>query len=631
VQRAHLASLLLSAAKSPISSRMAQPPVLGVRDAHLTFGGRPTFSGVTLSLGRGERACLVGRNGSGKSTLLKALAGHVELDRGEIFRQPGARIGYLPQDLVFDPQSTAADYVAAGLPQDPAADRRHLVAAALAEIELDPARGLAELSGGEGRRLALARALIGEPDALLLDEPTNHLDIAAIEWLEARLGESRAALLLVSHDRAFLTRLSQRSFWLDRGTVRALDQGYAAFDEWSETVLAAEAAESVREAKRIASETQWLREGISARRRRNQGRVRRLAELRAARAQRVTSRDAKLGAQSAEAGGRLVIEAERIAKSFRAADGGEIVIARDLSIRLLKGDRVGIIGKNGAGKSTLLGLLLGEIAPDRGTVRHGTGLRPAIFDQRRAALDPASTPWAFLAGEGDTVAVQGRPRHVASYLKDFLFEERQFQAKIAALSGGERNRLLLAKVLASPANLLVLDEPTNDLDLETLDLLEEVLGDWDGTLLLVSHDRDFLDRLVTSVIAVEGGGVVHEYVGGYTDYLRQRPAPRAPAPATRKPPPRAPPPRQAERPRTDRLSFQEKRDLDALPERIAALEAEKAQLEATLADPQAYASDRAAFEATTRRQVTLEAELAVAEERWLALAARAEAIAAGER
>jgi ABC transport system ATP-binding/permease protein len=610
---------------------MTQPPLLALRDARLTFGGRPTFAGVTLALAKGERACLVGRNGSGKSTLLKALAGLVELDAGNVFRQPGARIAYVPQEPFFDPALTTADYVAAGLPSEPApGDRRYLVEAALDEVSLASTRGLAQLSGGEGRRLALARAFVGDPDALLLDEPTNHLDIPAIEWLEQRLNDSRAALLLVSHDRAFLQRLSRRTFWLDRGELRTLEAGYAQFEEWSDAVLTAESAEAAREAKRIQSETQWLREGISARRRRNQGRVRRLAELRAQRAQRIAVRDAKLGTQTAEAGGRLVVELEHVAKSFRTAEGGETVIARDFSTRVLRGDRIGIIGRNGAGKSTLISLLMGEIPPDRGTVRHGTGLLPAIFDQRRAALDPDATPWTTLAGEGANVVVQGKPRHVASYLKDFLFEERQFQAKVGALSGGERNRLLLAKVLAQPANLLVLDEPTNDLDLETLDLLEEVLGDWDGTLLLVSHDRDFLDRLVTSVTAVEGAGLVREYVGGYTDYLRQRPEPLAPPASRETLPPPAPHPAR-ERPRADRLGFQEKRELDLLPERIAALEAEKAQLEATLADPAAHAGDRVVLETASRRHGEVEAELAAAEERWLSLAARAEAIAAGGR
>jgi ATP-binding cassette subfamily F protein uup len=607
------------------------PPLLALRDARLTFGGRPTFAGVTLALAKGERACLVGRNGSGKSTLLKVLAGLVELDGGEVFRQPGARVAYLPQEPPLDPALTAAEYVAAGLPPDPAAgERRYLVEAILDEVALAPHRGLGQLSGGETRRLALARALVGGPDALLLDEPTNHLDIPAIEWLEERLAASRAALLLVSHDRAFLTRLSQRVFWLDRGGVRTLEAGYARFEEWSEAVLAAEGAEAARETKRIQSETLWLREGISARRRRNQGRVRRLAALREARAQRVALREAKLGTPGAEAGGRLVLEAEHVAKSFRAQDGGERVIVRDFSTRVLRGDRIGIIGPNGAGKSTLLGILMGEIAPDRGTVRHGAGLIAAVLDQRRAALDAEATPWTTLAGAGDTVAVQGRSRHVASYLKDFLFEERQFQAKVGALSGGERNRLLLAKVLAQPSNLLVLDEPTNDLDLETLDLLEEVLGDWDGTLLLVSHDRDFLDRLVTSVIAVEGGGIVREHVGGYSDYLRQRP-PAATPPDPRKPAAAAPTRPAAARPRADRLSFNEKRELELLPDRIAALEAEKARLEAMLADPAAHARDREGFEAASRRHGEVEAALAAAEERWLELAARAEAIAAEGR
>ncbi len=343
-----------------------------------------------------------------------------------------------------------------------------------------------------------------EPDVLLLDEPTNHLDIPAIEWLEARLAAFSGGVLLVSHDRAFLKRLSRRTLWLDRGRLYELDQGYEAFEAWSEGVLAAEAAEQARIDKRIASETLWMREGISARRRRNQGRVRRLGEMRQQRAERVGLRQAKLTTATAETGGRLVIELEHVAKAFPGPSGPK-VIARRFSTRVLRGDRVGLIGRNGAGKSTLLGIMAGTIAPDSGKVRLGTNLMPAIFDQSRASLDPEATLWDTLTeGSGDTVMVQGQPRHVTAYLKDFLFEDRQFRAKVSTLSGGERNRLLLARVLAQRSNLLILDEPTNDLDIDTLDLLEEVLADYDGTLLLVSHDRDFLDRLVTSLIAVEG-------------------------------------------------------------------------------------------------------------------------------
>ncbi len=597
---------------------MAKPPLLALRDATVRFDGRPTFAGVSVALSVGDRVCLVGRNGGGKSTLLKALAGTIEVDAGSVFRQPGARIAYVPQQPVFDPDLTAGAFVRQG------AETAHAAEAALDEVGVPADRQLLNLSGGESRRLSLAHALAGDPDILLLDEPTNHLDITAVEWLEERLSAHRAGLLLISHDRAFLTRLSNRTLWLDRGTLREHDKGYADFEAWSEGILTAEAATEQKLDRLIARETVWSREGISARRKRNQGRVRKLAALRSQRAQRMTSGLAKLGSVSAQEGGRLVIEAENVSKSFDS-DAGPKIILKDFSTRIMRGDRIGVIGRNGAGKSTLIGILSGSIAPDSGTVRLGTNLQTATVDQFRATLDPRCTLWETLTdGGNDTIFVQGRPQHVASYLKDFLFEDRQFRAKVETLSGGERNRLMLAKILAQPSNLLILDEPTNDLDMETLDLLQEVLSDYDGTLLLVTHDRDFLDRLVTSTIAVEGDGVVHEYVGGYSDYLRQRRAPPVPKPAPKTASPSGP----VERPRAvTKLSYKDQRDLEALPGQIAKLEEEKAALEGVLATPEKFSNDRAALETSLARHRRIVAELATAEERWLALAGREEELA----
>jgi ATP-binding cassette subfamily F protein uup len=597
---------------------MAPPPLVALNRATLGFGARPLFADISVGIARGERICLVGRNGSGKSTLLKALAGLVELDAGERFVQPGALVAYMPQDPEFRADSTAADHVLEGLPpgdRDPAT-RRYLAETALAEAGIDPDQGLANLSGGEARRISLARAFVGEPDVLLLDEPTNHLDIPAIEWLEARLARFRGAVLLISHDRALLARASERVLWLDRGTLRSLDQGYAGFRDWSDAVLAAEAAEQHRLDKKIATETVWLHQGISARRTRNMGRVRSLQALRQERAQRVEVGTARLGTAGVQQGGRLVLELDHVAKSF-AAGASTRTIVKDFSTRVLRGDRVGIIGPNGAGKSTLLKLMLGSLAPDRGTVRQGSDLVPAIFDQRRDALDADTSVWETLTGgKGDTVFVQGQPRHVVSYMRDFLFDDSQARQAAGSLSGGERNRLLLAKVLARESNLLVLDEPTNDLDMETLDLLEEMLSDYAGTLLLVSHDRDFLDRLVTSVIAVEGGGEVAEYVGGYTDYARQR----APRPAPALPPRRPYRPQAAEKSaRPARLGFRDQHELQRLPARIEQLTEQKRALERRLADQGFYTRDPAGFAQASARMAEIEGELAAAEDKWLEL------------
>ena len=587
------------------------PPLLSLRDATVRLGSQPLFAGLSLAIARGDRICLVGRNGSGKSTLLKALAGLIALDAGERFLQPRTQVAYLPQEPEFEPSASALAATLGGLPtgMDPTLERPR-AEALLEGFDIEPGARLGALSGGEARRVALARALVGDPDILLLDEPTNHLDLPTIERLEQDLANFRGGLVVVSHDRAFLSALSRTIWWLERGELRVLPQGFAAFDAWSEAVLAEEEATRAKLDKRIAAETDWSHHGITARRTRNQGRLRRLQALRQERARRSAPMGpARLAAATDPAGGRLVIEAENLGKRF-----GDRVIVERFSTRILRGDRVGIIGPNGAGKTTLLHLLTGELSPDEGSVRLGTGLTIGRVDQRRASLDLDATPWQTLCPDGgDQVMVQGRFRHVVGYLRDFLFQPEQARTPIRALSGGERNRLLLAWQLARPCNLLVLDEPTNDLDMDTLDLLQEVLAEFAGTLLLVSHDRDFLDRLVTSVIALEGRGRAQEYAGGYSDYLRQRPD----AP----PPPGAPRPvaRPKAAPGPARVASRRQRELGRVLAEIAALEAEIAALERALGDPELFRRDPAGFERRAARLGELRGSLEAAEGRWLAL------------
>jgi ATP-binding cassette subfamily F protein uup len=598
-------------------------PVVALAGARISFGGRPLVESAEIALGRGERACLVGRNGAGKSTLLKALAGEIELDGGARFQQPGTRVSYLPQEPRPSAGATVAEHVAAGLAAPDRAE--HRIAALLDRLSLDGARPVASLSGGEARRADLARALVGEPDILLLDEPTNHLDLPTILWLEEELTSLSAGLLTISHDRAFLARLTRRTFWLDRGRVLILERGFASFEDWAGEVAEQEGAAAHRLDKRIEAETRWYNRGITARRKRNEGRRRALDALRRQRRERIRPQGrAKLSAAASDPGGRLVIDAQGIAKSF-ATPAGERVILRNFSTRLLRGDRVGVIGPNGAGKTTLLKLLTGQLAPDCGTVRLGTNLEMLLFDQKRESLDPELSLWKTLAPSGDSVMMRGEPRHVVAYLRDFLFEERQALQPVKSLSGGERSRLLLARLLARPSNLLVMDEPTNDLDLDTLDLLEEVLADYPGTLLLVSHDRDFLDRLVTSVIALEGDGRATEYPGGYSDYLRQRPAP--PEPQPKKAPPRPEPAPRGQR--KERLSFKEQRELEELPGRLDALSAEIAALERRLAEPDFYGRDPKGFAAATARLGAATADRSAAEERWLELEEKRERLSSG--
>jgi ATP-binding cassette subfamily F protein uup len=603
---------ITAAAQLPRLAVTVAPPLLSLKDVKLGFGGRPLFQGVDLSIARGERICLVGRNGSGKSTLLKLLAGLAEADAGERLLRQGVVVSMLPQEPDLAGRGSVLDYVAGGLPAEEAGDS-HRAEALLHSLDVAPDRDISGLSGGEARRAALARALVADPDVLLLDEPTNHLDLPAIEWLEERLSDSRLGLVVISHDRAFLGRVTNAALWLDRGRLLRMDKGFARFEAWSEAILAREAVESAKLDKLIAEETVWSHQGITARRKRNQGRLRRLAALRAERAQRPAGvGNVRLAAAGAGKTGKLVIEARDIAKAW---DGKPIV--NGFSTRILRGDRVGLIGPNGAGKTTLLRMLIGDLKPDSGSLRLGTKIEMVYLDQTREALEPGQTCWDILCPQGgDQVMAGGRPRHVVAYLRDFLFADNQARSPVQSLSGGERNRLLLARALARPSNLLVLDEPTNDLDMETLDLLQEMLSDYEGTVLLVSHDRDFLDRIVTSTIALESDGAAVEYPGGYADYLRQRPGGAARAAGKTAGKPAA-----AERPRAPRrrLSYNQQRALELLPARMDGLRDTIAGLEDKLADPALFASDPGAFEGTAGELSEARAAFAAAEEEWLEL------------
>lgn len=590
---------------------MADPPLLTLAGIRFHLGDQTVLNGVDLSIAPGERLSLVGRNGAGKSTLLRILEGQPVFDGGTRFAQPGATIATLPQEPDFTGHATVAHYVASAL-TDSLGPSDYRVEALLSDMRLDGAREPTGLSGGEARRAALARALVAEPDVMLLDEPTNHLDLPTIEWLEATLSNWKGAYVLVSHDRRFLSNLTRAVLWLDRGIVRRLDKGYDAFEEWSTGILEREATERHKLDRLIERETEWAGKSIRARRTRNEGRLRALGELRKQRRQQIgpTGR-ATIEVGEASQSGALAITARNISKSF-----GDRAIVRDFSARIFRKDRVGLIGPNGAGKTTLLRMLIGELAPDTGSVKLGANLMPVVIDQRRTALDPDKTPWEILADRNDHVLVRGTPRHVMTYLREYLFKDEQARQPIRTLSGGERNRLLLAKALAAPSNMLVLDEPTNDLDADTLDLLQEALADFDGTVLLVSHDRDFLDRLVTSTIALEGDGTATEYAGGYSDYLVQRGPRDTPAVA---PPPRkertAPPVREVKA----RMGYKRERALAELPKKIEALQAEMATINEALADPQLYARDPKTFAAKSDRLGAAQAELDAAETEWLEL------------
>ncbi len=603
---------------------MARPPLLQLGDIRLTFGGTPLLTGAGLVVGEGERIGLVGRNGSGKSTLMKIAAGLVEADAGERFLDPGTTVRYLGQEPDLSAFPTTLASVEAGLGP---ADDPHTALTTLLELGLTGEEDPKRLSGGEARRTALAAVLAPDPDILFLDEPTNHLDIDAIEWLEAALKARRKAIVLISHDRRFLENLTEATVWLDRGVTRRLEKGFSHFEDWRDAVFAEEERARERLDKKIAAETEWLRAGVTARRKRNMGRLRALHDLRKERAEaRARTGTVAMQASEGKTSGKLVVEAKGIEKGF----GGAPVV-RDFSVRIERGDRVAFVGPNGAGKTTLLKLLLGETAPDAGTIRLGTNLEVAYLAQRREALEPDATPRSTVTeGGSDMVTVGGATKHVASYLKDFLFSPEQFATPVTALSGGERARLLLARAFALPSNLLVLDEPTNDLDLETLDLLAELVADYHGTVLLVSHDRDFIDRTATSVIHAEGEGRWIEYAGGYSDMLAQRGGRRTapPAAAEKKRQAAKAAPAAPRREAAKKLSFREKHDLETLPARMEELEAEIARHRKTLEDTTLFSRDLAAFEAATAALEKAETALAEAEERWLELEMKREALEA---
>jgi ATP-binding cassette subfamily F protein uup len=593
---------------------MPAPPLLQLRDIALTFGGTPLLTSAEFTLSERERICLVGRNGSGKSTLLKIVAGLVDIDRGEVFRQPGATIRYLPQEPDFTGFATTRDYVQAGLGPH---DDPHVARYTLEQLGLSGEENCAHLSGGEARRASLARVLAPDPDILLLDEPTNHLDITTIEWLERELESRRSAIVMISHDRRFLANMSQATIWLDRGQTRRLEKGFAAFEDWRDTILEAEEREQHKLERKIAAEEHWIRYGVTARRKRN---MRRVAELNALRERRRghrrTQQSVTLTAGEGEQSGVLVIEAKNISKAY-----GERAIVRDFSTIIERGDRIGIVGPNGSGKTTLISMLVGELTPDSGSVRIGKTVAAARMTQDRDSLNPrTSVSDALTGGHGTTVSVNGRNRHVIGYLKDFLFTPDQAGTPVGMLSGGERGRLLLSIALAKESNLLVLDEPTNDLDMETLDVLEDMIADYQGTVLLISHDRDFLDRLVAGTIVPEGKGKWNEYAGGYSDMLAQRGSDLTreaqPRRDDRKEDTRAA--AKADAPKR-RMTFKDKHALETLPGEIAAMQERAKALSDKLADPNFYTRDRSGFEDATAKLGTLQRDIAAAEERWLAL------------
>jgi ABC transport system ATP-binding/permease protein len=603
-------------------------PLVSLDRVSIAFGRLPLLDEVQLQIDPRERVSVIGRNGTGKSTLLKILSGEIPPDSGAVWRQPALKVARLEQDVPLSAHRSVFDIVAEGhthhLEEDDEWLREHHVDLVLSRLELPPDAIVDTLSGGWRRRVLLARALVGQPDLLLLDEPTNHLDIEAITWLETFLGEYAGAVIFVTHDRAFLRRLATRIIELDRGKLTSWPGDYATYLRRKEETLANEAVLAEKFDKKLADEEEWLRQGIKARRTRNEGRVRALMAMREERAaRREQIGNVRMQVEQADQSGKMVFELTHVSKSFVT---GQCTID-NFSTRIMRGDRIGLIGPNGAGKTTLLRLLLGEIAPDEGIVRHGANVQIAYYDQQREQLDPERTVFETVGEGNDTVTANGRTRHVHAYLRDFLFSDERARSPVKALSGGERNRLLLARLFTRPANVLVLDEPTNDLDVETLELLEEQLVEWPGTLLLVSHDRTFLDNVVTGTFVFEGDGRVQEYVGGFADWVRQRGlgSGKSEVGSLKSAPARKETNREsplANSGSVRKLSYKEHRELEGLPARIEALEAEQRALNGRISGADFYKEGAEAIRTALARVDTLQAELAEAYARWHALETR---------
>jgi len=601
---------------------MARAPLLQLSGIMLTFGGDPVFDNLDLVVHPGDRVALVGRNGSGKSTLMKVMAGLTLPDAGTRVVPPGVTVGYMEQDPDLSAYTTLGDYAAANLPEG----EEYKVAMVAEGLKFNPETLVTSASGGERRRAALARLMAEAPELMLLDEPTNHLDIQAIQWLEEELKSTRTAFVLISHDRAFLKALTRATLWIDRGQVRRRESGFDGFEEWRETVWAEEDDQRHKLDRKIKAEARWAVEGISARRKRNQGRVRALADLRAERAGQIRRQGtAAMALESGTTSGKRVVEAKGISKSF-----GDTKIVENLDLRVLRGDRIAFVGPNGIGKTTLLKMLTGEIQPDSGTITLGTNLDIAVFDQTRAQLDPNASLWDNLtndptmavSGSSDQIMVRGTPKHVVGYLKDFLFNEAQARAPVRSLSGGEKARLLLARIMAKPSNLLILDEPTNDLDVETLDLLQDILGDYDGTVLLVSHDRDFIDRVATSTVALEGQGRVGVFPGGWTDYMSQRDTEWAPE-ATFKAKTTSIPAPKPDAKRADTLSFTERKRLENLPDLITKMEQEINKLGELLEADDLFTKEPVKFRKASEMMADRQSQLAQLEAEWMTLEEKA--------